>query len=321
MSGLIDLLNKNKYDYLKIYNHPKTIKRISGKNREMNFYVAVKDRTEFFRATLRNIIIAANNSQTKVRIVIIEQNNESINDKFCEQFHVDYIFIPQEIAQCEEFHSTALMYNVGYLFAKQARYNFFHCCDILLPNNFFRRLNQNYFHHTSKPFNWLQPFHNKRVILINEDITKRYLDGELAYHCPDSLSGDEIKPENSGAPGGCICIKSETMDEIGGYCPEIYWGYTSEDADIWVRLETYFGKQKCTKTHFGNATYADNPIIDIYHFNHPRAQSLNYNFDKMQSYYEIYINATYEEQMEFIKYKSEEFKKQKQLINESKRKS
>ena len=132
------------------------------------------------------------------------------------------------------------------------------------------------------------------------------------------INKENIVAENSGAPGGCLCVSSEIMDEIGGYSPELYWGYCAEDAEIWCRLECFFNKKQATGTHLGSALYADNPPIEIYHFSHPRAQSLNHNFDKMQECYQQFINLSYEEQMEIIEFKSKEFKKQKQLINEIK---
>lgn len=312
--SLIELIDQNKYDYCSIYCNPKTIKRLSSNERDCNFVIGVKGRTEFFRATLPNIMKAVENANNiRVRVIIVEQDETPINNEFCQGFDVDYIFILQELAQCENFHSTALMYNIGYLFSKQATYNFYHCCDILLPRNFFNILNE---HYLNKEFNWLQPFSNKRVITISQQVTDEYLSGRLNDLDPDNIDKAYVIEENSGAPGGCICIPSDMMDKVGGYCPEIQWAYSLEDAEIWARLECVSSGKQANGIHLDNALYADNPRIDIYHFMHPRAQNLNPYFERMLNDYNKFISLTYEEQIEFINIKREKFLEQKNKLIE-----
>jgi hypothetical protein len=314
MTDLKEMLIDNQYDYLGLYNHPKTIKKLTIDEREINFIVGIKNRTEFFNATIKNLIKSINYSTIKIKLIVVEQNDEPLNFTTCNDLDIEYIFIPQEISKSGNLHSTSLMYNVGYLFSKEAKYNMFHCADILLPHNFFIILEKFYL---NKSFNWIQPFSNKRVITFDEKTTDLYLNNVFEGVDPDILPEDCLHPENSGAPGGCICIPTNIMDKIGGYDPELFSAYSPEDAFIWVKLECITKNEQINKTHVGGALYADNPEINLYHFKHPRAQNENPDYELMLGRYESFIkDFTYREQLEYINTKSEIFVKIKTALNE-----
>jgi len=314
MNHLIELFKKRKYNYCDIYKYEKTIRFLSKDYRDINFFIAVKGKTDYFKATLNNVLISSKNCGLKIKIVVVEQDDTPINYEFCKELKVDYIFIPQEISYCENFHSTALMYNVGYLFSNKATYNMFHCCDILLPHDFFKVLEENYL--KKDCFTWLQPFHGKRVISVDEDTTKKFLSGELMSVDPsnESISKNYV-PEDSGAPGGCICVYSKTMDEIGGYDPELFYAYSPEDAFFWAKLEVATNKCKVSNLHTGAALYADNPIIEIYHLNHERQIGNNQNYkDMLKLYLSFMEDFSFENQVEYIEFKAKKFKKHKKKL-------
>ena len=314
MNELVESFKKRKYDYCDIYKHKKTIKLLSKGYRDINFFIAVKGKTDYFRATLNNVLISLKNSDLKIKVIVVEQDETPINYEFCKELNIDYIFIPQEISHSENLHSTALMYNVGYLFCYKSIYNMFHCCDILLPHNFFSVLGENYLKKNN--FTWLQPFHGKRVISVDEDTTKRFLSGELISEDPSNeLISKKYIPEQTGAPGGCICVYSKTMDEIGGYDPELFYGYSPEDAFFWAKLEVVTNKCKISNLHTGIALYADDPIIDVYHLNHERQIDKNQNYkDMLKIYLKFIEDFSFENQLEYIDIKAKKFKKDRKKL-------
>lgn len=320
MNILIDLFKERKHNYSDIYRHQKTIKLLSKDYRDINFFIAVKGKTDYFKATLNNVLISLKNCGLKIKIVVVEQDETPVNYEFCEELKVDYIFIPQEISYSENFHSTALMYNVGYLFSKKSNYNMFHCCDILLPHNFFKIIEENYLN--KEPFTWLQPFHNKRVISIDEETTKKFLSGELAYLDPSDIQiSKNYVAEESGASGGCICVCEKTMDVIGGYDPELFYGYSPEDAFFWAKLEVITNKCKVSNLHTGAAIYADEPKIDLYHLNHERQINNNQNYKNMLKLYLSFMeDFSFENQLEYIEFKAKKFKKDKKKLIKLKQK-
>ncbi len=318
MIDLKQILIDNEYDYLTLFENNKTIKNLSNDDRDINFIIGVKDRTDFFRATIKNVLKSIEHSNKncnlRVKLIVVEQNYQPINNQHCRELNIDYIFIPQELSNSYNLHSTALMYNTGYLFSKEAKWNMFHCCDILLPEHFFYMLERMYL---KKDFNWLQPFNKKRVITLDTETTNNYLNDLNASPDPNTIPMDKLHPENSGAPGGCICIPTNIMDKVGGYDPEIFYGYSPEDAFIWVKLECITKNEKITGTHVGGALYADCPVINLFHFNHPRAQNENPKYELMVSQYESFIkDFTYDQQVDYINTKSDIFVKIKKVLYE-----
>lgn len=310
-----DIIN-NEFDYVSLYTNTGVIKRISKEKFDIKFVVGIKGRTSYFRACLDNIVLAAKNSRLKVRIVIVEQDETPINWYYCSKYDIDYIFIPQELGKSEHYHSTSLMYNVGYLFTNEAKYNMFHCADTLISHDFFNILSENYL---NKPFNWIQPYCEKRVITFNKHATNIILDLNLSsrftnpVEFPDTCFNTE--KEQQGAPGGSILIPTELFDNIGGYEPELFYGYTIEDSFLWGKLEVITNKGfKVDRIHFGNATYAEDPKLFLYHLNHPSEYIHNTKFNEMFVYHTDFFNFSAEEQLDYVNFRGNFFKKQKQKL-------
>ena len=48
-------------------------------------------------------------------------------------------------------------------------------------------------------------------------------------------------------------LKKELFEEVGGFDPEIFWGYAAEDQFFWEKINT-----------ISEVSYADNPIINMF---------------------------------------------------------
>jgi len=316
LSNLKKINEERKYDYSKLYSDNQSIIRVKEGDYDINFIIGVKGRTDYFRTCLTNIVIAAANTKLKIRIVVVEQDNEPLNNDFCNQYDINYIYIPQTISNSEEYHSTSLMYNVGYLFSSEATYNMFHCCDTLISHNFFNILELEYL---SKEFNWIQPYCEKRVVTMTPQVTQLFLENvnNARNINPETLPIEAFNaiPEQQGAPGGCILIPTKLLDEVGGYEPELFYGYTVEDSFIWGKLELMCNNgNKVPNIHQGNATYGENPRLYLYHLNHPSGLNSNSRFSNMFEYFTEFFNSTFEDQMDYVNYRREFFSNQKKII-------
>ena len=305
----------NNYDYDCIFNHKKTIVNVSNSESDMNFIIGVKGRLPYFRATIQNLIMGVKSTtKLKVNIIVVEQDIEPINQNFCIENNVGYIFIPLEITKSDNLHSTSLMYNIGYLFSKTAKYSAFHCADIMVGHHFFETLSDYYF---NKDFNWLQPYCDKRVVTFSPSTTNSLLNGVFPTFDPSKFDSEMFnsEPEVQGAPGGCVIVPSELFENVGGYDPELFYGYTVEDSFFWCKLEVMVNGEKCPHIHFKGGTYAENPKLYLYHLHHPNIKNENPYFKKMFDYYSEFCSIfTYEQQLEYIKHKSEIFKQQKEKL-------
>jgi hypothetical protein len=66
-------------------------------------------------------------------------------------------------------------------------------------------------------------------------------------------------------------VRQSDFDAIGGYDPQLVWGYAPEDALIWIKLEFLYDENIGYKEfcHHGAATYAQNKNCNLFHAYHP----------------------------------------------------
>lgn len=288
---LFEITQSRSYDYSLIKNNKKSIINVSDDKRLINFIIGVKGMTQIFRATLENIVESWKKSKhhSKIKITLVEQDDVPLNDYFCNKLGVDYIFIPQNICNTFDMHSTALMYNVGFLFTKKSDWYIFHCADLIIPKNYFDILIEKYI--PSKPM-WVQCFTKKRVKLLSPEATGKYLNNEIPIF-PEEFSNEMfLKDPESGAPGGSILVKYDTFVSVGGYDDELFYGYTFEDTFFWLKLEVILHNSNVTKIHSGKAIYADVPAIELCHLQKYKevSQDLarNKDFKMHEKYWKIF---------------------------------
>lgn len=265
------LLERNKIKYRDILNHPKFIKNISDKKSPLNIYIPVKGRLDFADPCFYYIEEARkHNNFMELKVVVIENDSEPHYQKICEKHNINYIFIPLIVSQSMNLFAKSLCYNIGFALNQEASWHIFHDLDILVDTDYFQKVQ----HYISKKPTWIQPYAGRRVMRLKEEITnciKRKPD------CFYKLSKIADKyPSMPGSPGGSIVIKKEDFINIGGYDPELFYGYAPEDAMLWTKLEILHGARGHIVTQFqGHAVYANDPSIEVYHMDHPATYNQN----------------------------------------------
>lgn len=297
---VLESINNNAIRYQKIVSDKNFIKVISQDERDFNIFIPVRGRFGFFKPFINYLKIAAQNSMYKVKTIIIENDTKPTYDKLLDK-DIDYVFIPTIVSQSQNMFAKALCYNIGFMLTKKTKWNIFHDLDILVDIDFFQNLSI----YIDKNPNWIQPYSDKRVMLLTPSVSKGIvMEPNKHFILKNPINYTKSK---QGCPGGSIIVKSNDFISVGGYDPEIFWGYSPEDSFFWTKLELIYQKieYKMT-THFhGSATFADNPSIDVYHLYHPLQSCNNPQYDYMLELLDSFWKFRYEDRKKIIDCKRE----------------
>ena len=314
INQLINIKEKNKFNYKRLLSNPNIINDFNYDlaQADINIYIPVKGRAEHLTTCIRylNNAISHTISHTptsKIKMHIIENDVRPQHQKFANENSINYLFIPISMSKSNNMIAKALAFNVGYFASKKAKWNIFHDVDILVPHNFFDLLKT----YMAKNPLWIQPFNCKRIGMLDHHISKEIISrtneivdlvGKLRTH------KGRIKCNSPGAPGGSIVIRKDVFEKIGGYDPEIFYGYSPEDAFIWFKLESLAKNippfnnilRSSLLIHRDGAAYADNPPIQLFHVHHEPSFS-RYEELNMSNYLEYLAKLTTEEKKKFLK--------------------
>ena len=111
-----------------------------------------------------------------------------------------------------------------------------------------------------KGVNCIQTFNKRRVLYYNEEQTEKIINGEIQIN---EIDDSDLKVGDCCAPGGSILIKNSLFFEVGGYDPELFYGWSPEDLFFWDKIES-----------MESIGITDNPKNEIYHMYH-KPQNLN----------------------------------------------
>jgi hypothetical protein len=198
---------------------------------------------------------------------------------------------------------------MGYLLCPETKWNIFHDLDILVEEEYFAKLEAYLINYPK----WVQPYTNRRVIRLSERITKDICSGKLWDLT--SIPKEEITEAAVGSPGGSIVVRSDVFEAVGGYDPELFFGYAPEDSFFWTKLEVFSGEIDHVSTCFHNGgAFANDPPIEVYHLDHPATQNLNFWYKDMLDVIGSYYIYAYPDKKVFVEFKRDLFMKAKKLL-------
>ncbi len=211
-----------------------------------------------------------------------------LNDK------VNYIWTPGNVT---EQYSRSFAYNFGVKYSNKAQYYILHDVDIIVKQNFFIELFENLGDSLC-----MQPYGGRRVLYLSSALTDSVLAKESIV---DSMTQDTdgvSLPMFNGMPalgskGGSIVVERDLFLKVGGFDPELFWGYAAEDQMFWEKVVTLTGEIE----------YADNPLIDMFHMWHPPTSNTNPLLYEMESYFMQFKNMKKKDRHLFLEQKSKIF--------------
>jgi hypothetical protein len=301
IAELLNLVHSNKIDYPKILSNCIYIKRME--RADINLYIPIKNRMPFIEPCIRYLKEAIKLSPYSVKIVIIENNHTPDSFNKIEALGLDYVFIPLEISQSENMFAKSLAYNIGYLLSEPTKWNIFHDLDILIGPDYFNKLKV----YLDKNPRWVQPYTMRRVLRLSEEYTNKICSGN--YVDLEKIPGGHVEASNPGSPGGSIVIRSDVFEEVGGYDPELFFGYAPEDDFLWTKLEASTNKLDIINSCFATGgVFANDPAIEVCHMFHMSVENENTRYRDMLGYRLSYYRYQHPDKIAFINKKREIFK-------------
>lgn len=290
----LDFVGKNKIDYEKVISN--STRKTQEGEADINVFIPIKGRESFIGPCVNYLKLSALNSSYKVRIIIIENDDAPNNLDRITALGVDYIFIPLKESFSNNTFAKSLSYNVGYITSPKVQWNIFHDIDILVENDYFKKLKV----YLDKNPRWLQPYTKRRVLRISDTYTDKI--------CSENITDlslvppEHITASNPGSPGGSIVVRSDVFESVGGYDPELFYGYAPEDDFFWTKLEAIASVTNEIKSCFdgGSGTFADDPAIEVYHLSHVSVENQNKEYKDMLLYRKSYYAYTHVEKMVYI---------------------
>lgn len=277
----------NRVNYEKLKKSCLLIQNNKIKKPFINVIVPVKNRLEFAEPLYERFIKSKKWLDKSVILTIVENDEFPKHKKFFSDKDVNYIFV-----KCDDgdLFNKCLSNNIGALFSVGSKYFVFHDLDILFDDYFFRDLDENIEAQAAKA---LQCYTNKRVLHCNAKLTEKILEHKSSINNLDDKSKGIYLP-GYGSKGGSLLIEKKLFFEVGGYDPEIFAGYSHEDAFFWEKISTK-----------ANICFSDHPAIELFHLKHEAQINNNPYFKLMEETYELFLSLDKKEKMNFIKMKKE----------------
>jgi hypothetical protein len=227
----------------KLYQRIK--KKKPNKKYWLTIIIPVRGRVEFLTPLIVSLKKSICNYNRKVNIIVVEESKTSQHKEICKINNVDYFFI-----ESDNFYFNKRLY-------KNSEYFLFHDLDCLVKDDFIKNIFENI---EKKGVNCIQTFNRRRVLYFNEEQTEKIKNGEIQIN---EIDDSDLKVGDCCAPGGSILIKNSLFFEVGGYDPELFYGWSPEDLFFWDKIES-----------MESIGITDNPKNEIYHMYH-KPQNLN----------------------------------------------
>ena len=306
IQNIFNALENNKFSYEKI-KEESYIGLLSEDMYDLNVIVGFKGRKEFWEPIIQSFTEAIKYHEKinpygwKICLTMVEHSEFQLARKWLDG-KVNYIYTPGNV---QDQYSRSFAYNFGVKYGNIANYYLLHDLDILVKKNFFSELYDNFQHITQGNdvvCDYMQSYGGRRVLYISQDLTREVLkDISLINSYIQSSPGISPPMYNGqlalGSKGGSIFINRSTFNEIGGFDPELFWGYAAEDQMIWEKLKVVTGRE----------IFADNPPIDMFHMWHPPTFASNPLLYQMENYFLQFKNMSLEDKQKYIQIKQKLF--------------
>jgi len=295
MNQLIEKIIKAKIDYEFIKNENSHVLLFDeAQNYDINVIIGIRGRGEFLDPIIKSFDEAIKNTDKKICFTIVNHSDYAEHLMYCKKRKINYIWTKGNVTNQ---YSRSFVYNFGVKYGNKAKYYLLHDIDILIKKNFFEELYENL-----KDYQCLQTYGKRRVLYLSNNLTKKVLKNEIDYNQFNENTEEVSIPMFAGKPalgskGGSVIISRDLFFKVGGFDPEIFWGYAAEDQFFWEKVNT-----------ISQIEYADNPSIDMFHMWHTPSSSSNPLLYEMESNWIKFKNMSKGEKENIIKLKEDLFK-------------
>ncbi len=224
-------------------------------------------------------------------ILLVEHSPYPEIQKIAEEYECEYLWILMDPTHPElplgQFNK-ALCYDKAFIYGFPAQWYLFHDNDVLVPKDFWDRLDQNCVR-TGKQF--IQPYTHRCLVNLKPNVAEVFR--EHLSLVDEPITEDMHFERHPGAPGGSLYLTRERYLEAGGHDPQYCWGYGPEDAMFYHKLSL-----------LDDIAFADEPPIEMIHLWHPPAAANNLFRHEMDIFVkQIFFNQTKEMKLDFMQHK------------------
>lgn len=227
------------------------------------------------------------------QILLVEHSPISELQQIAEDYNCEYIWLfldPRMPEMPLGQFNKAFAYDKAFLNGTPAQWYLFHDNDVLVPKDFWNRLDANV-QRTKSQF--IQPYTHRCLLNLKQAVAIMFREDLSLADGP--LDESMYAPLSPGAPGGSLYLTRERYVEAGGHDPQLCWGYGPEDALFYHKLEL-----------LEPIAFADNPPIEMIHLWHPPAAAANPFRNEMDWFVKVLFQGkTKEEKLQYMKYKEE----------------
>lgn len=276
-------LKSSKIDYREILDS--SLSTLNIPSPKFNIIVPVKNRKKNLDIFLLNASKVLKDKSDWTITVIFQEENTSLYEYYSTkkyEFNINWIHLPHS-AEYDTNMNKSLCYNIASLLVP-CKYQINHDVDLIFDDVFLIHIETKT---ADKNFKWIQPYRGSRVVQLNEEesnlIEQRLKRNEDNIYHDIQIPPLKKTPIVAGAPGGSIVVKYKDFIEIGGYDPELSWGYAPEDTLFWYKLESYCGciQKQDIKFHpfCSDDVFSHETSVELYHVYHsPTASDKRYPF-------------------------------------------
>jgi len=262
---------------------------INNEEYDINIIIGVRGRGKFLEPLIESFKKAIKFQQTRKIILTIVEHSYGVEHFKIIKKHKDINYLWTK-GNMLGMYSRSFVYNYGYKFSNKAKYYLLHDVDILVKENFFIELFENF----NESMKCIQPYGKRRVLYMNKELTDRVISKQIDFNQFNEYSDCVSLPSILGSKGGSFFITKELFEDVGGFDPEIFSGYAAEDQFFWEKVNTMV-----------NIKYADNPPIDMFHMWHEHMLNTNPLLYEMENDWLMFKNMNKENKLELIKLKKE----------------
>lgn len=288
IEDLKNIVYKNNKEYY--YNF--LLNKMLPKQYHISIVIPVRNRLSFLKPLILTLKNAIKKSGNKINITIVEHSTESIFKKDCKEMNIGYYWIKADV---NEPFNKCLCHNIGAILNKNSNYYLFHDLDCLVYDDFFNNINKTLI---NKKALAIQTFKDRRVLYLNNELTNKIITNDLTVN-DISIDDELIIKSDIGAPGGSIMVNGDLFFNIGGYDPELFFGYSPEDRFFWNKLELFTSIHSSTN--------------EVLHMFHERMDETNNYLKEMNDILANFNNTTDNDKMDYINFKKDLILKYKKI--------
>lgn len=284
MRGILQKIRANPINYdVELKNADINIPYDKDTLYDISVVIPVRGRQVFLKSLLDSFLNTTRSS-LKIQITVVEHDKYALHWETCFCYKVNYVRIKDD-----RVFNKCLAFNLGAIVNNNTKWYVCHDLDCLVQPSFFEGLMKNI---ENKKAVAIQSFNRRRVIYCNQYLTDVIIGGavDVASLTPQS---DGTFVVNGEAPGGSITLTKDLFFNVGGYDPELFWGYSPEDR--------FFGDKI---SMFTTVFMCDDPIVEVYHLNHPSSVNTNPQLKEMVALEKKFASLPHEWKDEIVKYKA-----------------